>query len=189
MRSSVSPLSLFLVWLRVGAFAFGGGNVALESIRREFVDRRAWTTEDAFARNWALCQASPGINLLGMTVLMGRELGGMRGAVLSLLGMARPSAAVTVALAAGFGAAKDDPAVRAAMRGVVPATAGLGLASVVRAGLPLLRAGWARNRPVRMATALLPALGLIGLFACGLSPIALLLGGALTGAAFWWGFR
>ncbi len=162
--------------------------MALGTIRQEFVERRAWIDEDEFARTWALCQASPGINLLCMAILMGRRLGGLRGALVSLVGMAFPGAAITLALAAGFVGVSGTPAVQAAMRGVIPATAGLGLASVVRAGLPLLKEGWERRGTIRAATVALPALGFVGLFA-GVPPVGLLLGGAVVGAGLWWTIR
>ena len=180
-----SPRELLLAWLRVGTFAFGGGNVALGTIRQEFVERRGWVDEAEFARTWALCQASPGINLLCMAILMGRRLGGRTGAFVSLAGMALPGAAITLLLAAGFVGVRGAPAVLAAMRGVIPATAGLGLASVVRAGLPLLREGWTRRGAIRAMTVALPALGFAGLFA-GVPPVGLLLGGAAVGAGLWW---
>ena len=104
------------------------------------------------------------------------------------MGMALPGAAITLLLAAGFVGVSGAPAVRAAMRGVIPATAGLGLASVVRAGLPLLREGWAHRGPLRAATVALPALGFVGLFA-GVPPVGLLLGGAAAGAGLWWTAR
>lgn len=179
---------LFLVWLRVGTFAFGGGNVALGSIRQEFVERRDWIEEGEFARLWALCSASPGINLLCMAILVGRRLGGRRGVLVSLVGMAVPGAAITLLLAAGFVGVSGTAGVKAAMRGVIPATAGLGLASVVRAGWPLAKEGWAQRGTIRAATVALPVLGFGGLF-LGVPPVGLLLGGAAIGAALWWMVR
>lgn len=181
----VPTVPLFLTWLRVGALAFGGGNVALDEIRRALVEKKGWVTDDEFARTWALCQASPGINLLCLTILLGRKLGGAKGAVVSLMGMALPSAAVTLLLATAFVEASGAPAVRAAMRGVVPATVGLGLASIYRAGRPLARAGFRRGGLVRGATVALPMAGLAGIL-LGLPPVGLLLGGAALGAGAWW---
>ena len=181
----IPPRDLFLAWLRSGGFAFGGGAVALESLRREIVDRRGWLTEERFSRDWALCQAAPGINLLGMAAIVGRSLGGAAGVAAAMLGMLLPSAAITLVLAAGFAALRSHPAVEAAMRGVVPATAGLGLASVCRTGRPLVREGWQRKGVVRAAALLLPVLGLAGLLA-GLPPAGLLVGGATVGAIVGW---
>ncbi|HCJ32793.1 MAG TPA: hypothetical protein DHV65_00615, partial [Ktedonobacter sp.] len=44
---------------------------------------------------WNLCIFTPGINLVALTVLIGRKLGGTWGIVVSLAGMLLPSAMVT----------------------------------------------------------------------------------------------
>jgi chromate transporter len=181
----IPPQTIFLAWLRSGGIAFGGGPVALESLRRELVERLKWRTEDEFARDWALCQAAPGINLLGFAALIGRQLGGIPGVFAAMLGMILPSATITAVLAAGFAALRSQPSVEAAMHGIVPATAGLGLASIYRTSKPLIRQGWKRKGVLRATAIALPILGLAGLL-YGLPPMSLLLGGALFGAFVGW---
>ena len=141
-----------------------------------------------FSRDWALCQAAPGINLLGMAAIVGRNLSGGRGVAAAMLGMVLPSAAITAVMAAGFAALRSHPTVGAAMRGVVPATAGLGLASVYRTGRPLVRQGWRKGNLMKATAVALPAIGLAGLLA-GLPPVGLLVGGAAVGAAVGWATR
>lgn len=157
----------------------------MESLRREIVDRRGWTTEYEFSRDFALCQVAPGINLFGFSLLLGRSLGGFWGALAALFGMMLPSAFLTLLLAASFASLHHHPAVEAAMRGVVPATAGLGLASAFRTGRPLIQVGWDEKGWIRAASALLPIGGLIGML-MGLPPVGLVLGGAALGAVVWW---
>ncbi len=142
-------------------------------------------TEYEFSRNWALCQVAPGINLFGFALLIGRSLGGLKGALASLMGMMLPSAVITLALAATFGALSKHPSVEAAMRGVVPATAGLGLASTFRTGRPLALVGWDEKGWIRVATVFLVLGGMIGMLA-GLPPVGLILAGAAVGALVWW---
>jgi chromate transporter len=181
----IPPQTIFLAWLRSGGIAFGGGAVALETLRREVVDRQKWLTEEEFAHSWALCQAAPGINLFGFAALMGRKLGGTCGVFAAMLGMGLPSALITALLAAGFATLRHQPSVEAAMRGIVPATVGLGLASIYRTLKPLFRQGWKRKGLLRATAVALPALGLVGLLA-GLSPTGLLIGGAAVGALVGW---
>lgn len=177
--------TIFLAWLRSVGTTFGGGPVALESLRREVVERQKWRSEDEFARDWALCQAAPGINLLAFAALVGRQLGGKSGMFAAMLGTLLPSALTAALLAASFATLRHNPSVEAAMRGVVPATVGLGLASNYRTTKPLLRQGWDRKGLLRAAAVALPALGLVGLLA-GLPPVSLLLGGAALGATVGW---
>lgn len=116
---------LLRVWAGIGLQSFGGGASTQLLIRQAFVEKRDWLSPEELSRFWSLCQFTPGINLISLTVLIGRKLGGTRGIVASLTGMLLPSAAVTCLLAAGFQAVQHSPAVHAVLRGVVPATAGI----------------------------------------------------------------
>ena len=172
------------VWLAIAVQSFGGGNATLELIRREFVVKRGWVTEDEFARDWALCQTAPGMNLIAIAILIGRAIGGGPGVTIAMLGLLLPSGLVTVGLAVAFGATQSLPQAQAAMRGVVPATAGLGLASSYRTIVPLLRQGAARGRLTLFIAVALPVLGL-STFLWAPPILALLIGGALVGVASW----
>src|SRR5713226_5960964 len=73
--------SLLLVWSKISVLAFGGGSSTLLLMRREFVERYGWLTDDEYARFWGFGQLSPGTNLIAMVILMGRYLGGGAGIV------------------------------------------------------------------------------------------------------------
>ena len=139
--SDPPSLGLILrVWLSLGIQSFGGGAATLALIRRAVVERHGWMTDAEFVRDWALCQVTPGINLLGLTVLIGRRLAGAAGIAVCLLGLLLPSVTITVLLTACYGHYRDLPAVRAALRGVIPATVGIGLVTAWGLARPLLAA-------------------------------------------------
>ncbi len=117
--------TLLRIWAGIGLQSFGGGASTQLLIRRAFVEKRAWVGADEMGRFWNLCLFTPGINLIALTVLIGRKLGGSRGIVVSLAGLLVPSAAVTCILAAGFAAVRHSAVIHAILRGVVPATAGV----------------------------------------------------------------
>ena len=138
-------------------------------------------TEEEFVRNWALAQISPGVNLVKLTVLLGHRLRGWPGLIAANAGLLLPSSLVTVLMTAGFSAIRDQPLVKAVMRGILPATIGLGLAMAVQMGQPLfVRA--VREGPARIGihvAVLVSAALLLG--AGGVSPVVvLLLAGAVT---------
>ncbi len=138
MQPTISLWLIFRAWLGLGLQSWGGGSATLLMIRRELVERRAWLSEADFTRYWAICQIAPGINLLGLTVLIGWRLGQGRGAALSLLGLLLPSVTITAALTAVYAAVRDLPLVAAGLRGVIPATVGLGLLLCWQMGRPLV---------------------------------------------------
>lgn len=156
---SLPSLGLILrVWLLLGVQSFGGGAATLALIRREAVERQCWMTDAEFVRDWALCQVAPGINLLGLTILIGRRLAGVPGIALCLIGLLAPSVAITVALTACYAHFRDAPAVQAALRGVIPATVGLGLLTAYQMALPLLSAD-RREGKVTLACGLILLIG------------------------------
>ena len=130
---------LFRIWAGIGLQSFGGGASTTYLIYHTFVDQRGWLLPEEYNRNWNLCIMAPGINLIGLTILIGRKLGGIRGVLVSLLGLLLPSAAITCALTAGFLKVQNIPAVQAMLRGVVPATAGIMLVMGIKYAQPLAK--------------------------------------------------
>jgi chromate transporter len=125
--SKPSIWRLFLIWTAIGAQSFGGGSATLYLIRRTTVERHGWLTDADLTRYWGICQIAPGINILGLVVLIGWRVDGALGALASLCGLLLPSAAITVALTSIYTGIREMPVVRSAIAGVVPATVGLGL--------------------------------------------------------------
>ena len=137
---------LLLIWLGIGAQSFGGGSATLYLIRRAAVERHGWLTDEEFARYWGICQIAPGINILGLVILIGWRVAGAPGVAMALGGLLLPSAAITVALTAVYANIKQASVVRAALSGVVPATVGLGLLLTYTMVRPLLGAAWREGR-------------------------------------------
>jgi len=177
---------LFWIWSAIGAQSFGGGSATLYLIRRVAVERRNWLTADDFMRYWGICQIAPGINILGLAILIGWRVAGLAGALVSLGGMVLPSAAITVALTSIYAGIREAPFVRAAIAGIVPATIGLSLLLSFTMLRPLLEAARRDGRGITLvAVALLLASTIIA--ATRRAPvIAILWGaGALSALAQW----
>lgn len=181
-----SPGTILRVWLRLGVQSFGGGAATLALIRRAVVDEHRWLTDAEFVRAWALCQVAPGINLLGLTVLIGRRLAGGVGVALCLLGLLLPSVAITVLLTACYARFRDLPAVHAAVRGVIPATVGIGLVTAYQMAFPLLAAGRREGHGrLLLGLALLAGSGLV-VAALHLPVVGVLCAAGAVGALVHW---
>ncbi len=135
---AVSSRQLLRVWLTLSVQSFGGGTATLALIRRVAVDEQRWVSREEFGRFWGLVQLAPGINLLALTVLLGRRTAGVRGIVLALTGLLLPSASLTILLTAVYAHIQHFALVQAALRGIVPAVAGLGLLTAWQIARPLL---------------------------------------------------
>ncbi len=102
-----SVLEVFLAFLRLGCTSFGGPVAHLGYYRTEFVERRKWLDEHAYADIVALCQFLPGpaSSQTGMTIGMLRA--GLPGGFAAFLGFSGPSAVVMIAFAYGVAAFGD----------------------------------------------------------------------------------
>lgn len=180
---------LFRIWAGIGLQSFGGGASTSFLIQRTFIDTYGWMTMEEYMRYWNLCIFTPGINLVALTVLIGRKLGGTQGIMVSLAGMLLPSGLITCLLAAGFQLIQNIPAVQAVVRGVVPATAGIMLVVGLRFAQPLIqlarKEGWLRLG----ISAVLIAFCALTIIALKISVIPILLVTALAGMIFFTSWR
>ena len=185
-QTKPSPWQLLWIWTVVGTQSFGGGSATLYLMRRVAVERHGWIADEDFTRYWGICQIAPGINILGLVILIGFRTAGAAGAALSLIGLLLPSAAITVALTSIYAGVREVPVVRAAIAGVVPATVGLGLLLGFTMVRPLLNAARRDGRAsIIVAVALLLGSTLVASLAR--TPVlAILWGtGALSAVAQW----
>jgi chromate transporter len=179
------PLAqIFTAWLALGAQSWGGGSATLLMIQREVVERRGWMSAEEFTRSWAICQIAPGINLLGLTILIGWRLRRASGAAVAILGLLLPSATLTALLTAIYTSVRDQPLAEAALRGVVPATVGLGAILSWQLGWPMLRDARRESR-ISLAVSLALLAGSGAAVTLWNPPVILILLGAGALGALW----
>ena len=98
-----SVLEVFRIFLRLGLTSFGGPVAHLGYFRTEFVARRRWLEEAAFADIVALCQFLPGPASSQVGISIGIMRAGLPGALAAWLGFTMPSALAMIAF--GYGVA------------------------------------------------------------------------------------
>ncbi len=87
-----SALEVLRVFFRLGLTSFGGPVAHLGYFRAEFVERRRWLSEPAFADILALCQFLPGPANSQVGISLGILRAGLPGAFAAWLGFTTPSA-------------------------------------------------------------------------------------------------
>jgi chromate transporter len=172
------------IWARIGLQSFGGGASTTFLIQRAFTEQRRWLTIEEFLELWNLCLLTPGINLIALTILIGKKLGGTRGIVVSLAGLLLPSATITCLLAALFVQIERDAAVQAVLRGVVPATGGIMLLVGLNFARPLIQKSYKAGLRYVLASGMLVAASALAIILLKLSVIVVVLGVAFLGALF-----
>ncbi len=99
-----SPLEVLRVFLRLGLTCFGGPIAHIGYFRDEFVVRRKWIDEHAYADLVGLCQFLPGPASSQVGFSIGLMRAGYLGALAAWTGFTLPSAAILVLFAYGAGA-------------------------------------------------------------------------------------
>lgn len=95
-------LEVFLTALRLGCTSFGGPVAHLGHFRDEYVTKRKWMSEAAYADLVALCQFLPGPASSQVGMAVGLSRAGIFGAVLAWIGFTLPSAIVLILFALGL---------------------------------------------------------------------------------------
>jgi chromate transporter len=96
-----SVLTVFAVFLRLGLTSFGGPIAHLGYFREEFVNRRKWIDDKAYADLVSLCQFTPGPASSKVGIGIGLSQAGLPGAFAAWLGFTFPSALALILF--GFG--------------------------------------------------------------------------------------
>src|SRR5579875_2286138 len=175
---------LFRIWAAIGLQSFGGGASTTFLIQRTFIEQYRWLTMEEFLHFWNLCILTPGINLVAVTVLIGKKLGGIPGIVASLAGMLLPSAAITCLLTALFTQIEHIAAVQAILRGVVPATGGIMLLVGVNFARPLVKKCYKEGRFYLLASAVVMLACAVAVIFLQISVAIVIVAAVLLGALF-----
>ena len=102
-EKQISLRQLFRIFLRLGLTSFGGPIAHLSYFHSEFVVRRRWLKEEAYADLVALCQFLPGPASSQVGIGIGLSQAGLRGGIAAWCGFTLPSAIVLILFAYGVG--------------------------------------------------------------------------------------
>lgn len=84
-------LDLFLTFLKIGAFTFGGGYAMIPLIQRETVDNHGWITNEDVLEIVAIAESTPGPVAVNSATFVGHKIGGFFGAASATTGVILPS--------------------------------------------------------------------------------------------------
>ena len=117
--------TIFVSFLKIGMFTFGGGYAMLPLIERELITKRKWIEQKEFLDLLTLAQSVPGPIAVNTSVFVGYKVRGFGGAVAALLGCVLPSFAIILAIALFFSDIRQNPVIDAAFKGMRPAVVAL----------------------------------------------------------------
>lgn len=126
-------LKLFLTFLKIGAFTFGGGYAMLPLMQQEVLNN-AWMTEEELLNFIAVAESTPGPVAINMATYIGVETGGILGAIISTLGVILPSFAVILVVAKFYAKYKNSFVVKGCLTGLRPVVIGLIAKAIISLG-------------------------------------------------------
>lgn len=126
-------LKLFLSFFKIGAFTFGGGWAMISIIEREIVDKHKWISKADFLDLLAVAQSMPGILAVNISVVIGDNLRGLKGSIVSALGTILPSFMMILAIAIFLTPddIKNNELISSIFQGIRPAVVALIVAPVL----------------------------------------------------------
>ena len=126
-------LQLFLVFLEIGAFTFGGGYAMLPLVEEQVL-KHGWLDMEEIIDFIAVSESTPGPFAVNMATYVGREAGGSFGAFCATFGVVLPSFVIVLIVAKCFDRFRNSGIVKGCMSGLKPAVIGLIGAALLSTG-------------------------------------------------------
>ena len=92
-------LQLFLSFLQIGAFSFGGGYAAMPLIQNQVVQLHPWLSQSEFTDLITMSQMTPGPIAVNSATFVGTRIAGVPGALAATIGCVLPSCILVTILA------------------------------------------------------------------------------------------
>ena len=127
-------LELFLAFLQVGAFSFGGGYAAMPLISGQVVDKYGWLSSSEFADLVTIAEMTPGPIAVNAATFVGNQTAGILGAIVATIGVILPSCIFVTLLALLYVRYKEMPLLKDALISLRPAVVSM----IFAAGLSIL---------------------------------------------------
>lgn len=121
-------LDLFLGFLKVGCFAFGGAYGAIPLIR-DVVLSYGWLTDEMLTYMIAVSESTPGPIMVNLATYIGSNQAGFLGAVVATLAVVLPSFLIILLVMVLLKTALMNKYVQAVLRGLKPCVIGIVLAT------------------------------------------------------------
>lgn len=142
-------IQLFISFLKIGAFTFGGGWAMIAIIEKEVVNNKKWIDKEEFLDLLAIAQAMPGILAVNIAVAVGDKISGKKGSFVSAMGTILPSFFIILLIAMYLtpDTIKNNDTINRIFMGIRPAVVALIIAPVLNA---------AKNAKINHKTVIIP---------------------------------
>ena len=165
-------IKLFLSFVKIGAFTFGGGAAMMALLEDELVKKQKWITSQDLLDFYAIAQCTPGIIAVNTATIVGYKLKGFSGAFLATLGVVMPSFIIIISIASIIENFAENQYITHIFNGIRAAV----VAIIARVVIIL----WQKNIKHTWEAAIF-ILSITGLIFCSLSPAVVVVFGFILG--------
>ena len=146
-------LQLFLSFLQIGAFSFGGGYAAMPLIQNQVVQLHPWLSQSEFTDLITISQMTPGPIAVNSATFVGTRIAGMPGALAATAGCVLPSCILVTLLAKIYLKYRNLSLLQGVLKSLRPAV----IAMIAAAGVSILVTSfWGEAITSLILTQLLP---------------------------------
>ena len=170
-------LKLFLVYMKIGLFTFGGGYAMIALIEDEIVSKRGWITKEELADIVVIAESTPGPIAINCSTYVGYKIGGVIGSAVATTAVVIPSFAIIFTISLFIEQFLSYDIVKYAFFGI---NCAVGLI-IVRTGIKMIKSF--KKTPLSVSCFVISTVGLmiVNFFALNFSPIWFVLAGVIVG--------
>ncbi len=172
-------LKLFLTFMKIGLFAFGGGHAMIPLIEHDCVDKKKWITHDEMMNLTIIAESTPGPISINCATYVGYKQKGLLGAIVATIGMVIPSLVILFIISLFLDRFLEIKWIYNAFLGIKCAVGLL----IFDAGIKMIKKMDKKPIPIIILVCAFVLMLLIDLFALNISSIILMLIAALIGLA------
>lgn len=168
-------LKMFITFLKIGAFTFGGGYAMIPLIEEEVVNKNKWVSKEEFMDMLVVSQSLPGPLAVNCSTFIGYKIGGIIGAIMAILGVTLPSFFIILLFATVLMKYRQNYCVNLAFKGISAAVPMLVLVGVI---------SMAKNVKMNIQNILIGVVALFALLVLNINPVIVTIAGGIYGVVF-----
>lgn len=130
---------IFIQFLTLSIFAFGGGTTIISMMKDRFVDRLKWISEDEMNEMLTIVLSAPGATVINISILVAYKIRGIKGVLVAVLASILPPFVTIVLLLKVYKSVSDSVIVIHMLKGIKSAAAAIIVVVVSKMTISLIK--------------------------------------------------
>ena len=169
-------LKLFLTFLKIGAFSFGGGYAVLALIQKEVIENNGWILPKDFIDIVAVAEMTPGPIAVNSSTFVGYRVAGIAGSAIATFAVVLVPITITLIVSVYYNKFKHLKQVNWIIKGIRPAVLGL----IAAACIKISRASIVDIKGIIIALSVF-----LGVYKLKINPIIAIIASGVLGVIFY----